>query len=55
MYLAFYQSNDKSNSSNKFNNDFGIEYYAKLKIIMSMKEEVVKNLSVIIVKKMTFI
>ena len=30
-YLAFYQPIDKSNSSNKFNNDFGIEYYAKIK------------------------
>ncbi len=30
-YLAFYQPIDKSNSSNKFNNDFGIEYYAKVK------------------------
>ena len=30
-YLAFYQPMDKSDSSNKFNNDFGIEYYAKIK------------------------
>lgn len=30
-YLAFYQPMDKSNSSNKFNNDFSIEYYAKIK------------------------
>lgn len=30
-YLAFYQPIDKSNSSNKFNSDFGIEYYAKIK------------------------
>ena len=29
--MAFYQPIDKSNSSNKFNNDFGIEYYAKIK------------------------
>ena len=30
-YLAFYQPIDNSSSNNKFNNDFSIEYYAKIK------------------------
>ena len=29
--MAFYQPIDKSNLNNKFNNSFGIEYYAKIK------------------------
>ena len=30
-YLAFYQPKDKSNTTNKFDNNYGIEYYAKVK------------------------
>ena len=30
-YLAFYQPKDKSKSTNNFDSDYGIEYYAKIK------------------------
>lgn len=30
-YLAFYQPKDKPNAINKFDNNYGIEYYAKIK------------------------
>ena len=30
-YLAFYQPKDKSNTTNKFDNNYGIEYYARIK------------------------
>ena len=30
-YLAFYQPKDKLNTINKFDNNYGIEYYAKIK------------------------